>query len=389
MGSTTVNRDKLPSYEDAIAFSKFGTVELGDEERSSYSPCRLQRWKFHFDRYSSWFGILIAIIVGSGITAGTTYGLIKHITRLVSEGKVSSDPQIWMQEAKTKDYDSCYLGCSDCKDPNFAYDACIRTSEIRLQNSNTICDGRKIWNWADRYPQECLQVRGEVYHLQALEDLKEGYRSKYAILVLTALAGIIGAWVTYRVWKRITAGNKRRAEEMQRSWPGWQGNRARVRARYNIGLVVATFLTLFGRPAAAYPCFGHGNSHDAYFANADRTVFVQAHGWLSNCYDRTSCIIHCEEVCEKNGCGLLCRTPCPTYATMNRTPEDYVENIAPKIMGCGFEPVASPGEATHLRLANPGIEKNWWVRLSVNGYNVTTPVETNPEIICLHDIGGS
>ncbi|KAI1484639.1 hypothetical protein F5X96DRAFT_663483 [Biscogniauxia mediterranea] len=389
MGSTTDDCDKLPSYEDATAFSSFETVELGEEGRPSYSSCRLQRWKSHFDRYISWFGKPIAIIVGSGITAGTTYSLIKHITRLVSEAKVSSDPQFWMQEAKTKDYDSCYLGCSDCKDPNFAYDACIRTSEIRLQSSNTICDGRKIWNWADRYPQECLQVRGEAYRLQALADIKEGYRGEYVILLLTVLAGIVGAWVTYRVWQIITAGNKKRAEEMQRNWPGWRDNRVRVRARNRIGLVVGAFLALFGRPAAAYPCFGHDNSHDAYFANANRTVFVQAHGWLSNCYDWTGCTVHCEKVCGKNGCGLLCKTPCPTFTTINRVPEDYVENIASEIMGCGFEPVDSPGEPTQLRLANPGIEKNWWVRLSVNGYNVTTPEETNPEIMCLHDIGGS
>ncbi|KAI0593851.1 hypothetical protein F4775DRAFT_576374 [Biscogniauxia sp. FL1348] len=358
-----------------------------EERPPPYSPRRLQRWKFHFDRYFSMLGLPLAIIVGSGITAGTTYGLIKHITHLVSEAKVPPDPYTWMQEART-DYDSCYLGCDDCKDLNFAYDACIRTSEIRLQNSNTICDGRRIWNWADRYPEECLQVRGEAYRLQALEDLKQSYRNQYAILLLTALAGIIGAWVTYRVWQRITGDKKRRAEEMRRSWPGWQNTRVRVRARNRIELIVIAFLMLFGRRATAYPCVGYDNPHDAYFANANGTVFVQARGWLSNCFDRSSCTVTCQDVCGKDGCGNVCTTPCIVHTDINRVPKDYVDNIAPRIMGCGFEPVPAPGEATRLRLANPGIERNWWVRLSVNGYNVTTPAETTPEILCLHDIGG-
>ncbi|KAI5922585.1 hypothetical protein F4810DRAFT_720965 [Camillea tinctor] len=391
MDSTTNNNYKLPSYEETTRSSNFVTIEVSDEDARPplYSPCRLQRRKFHFDRYLSILGLLLSIIVGCGITAGTTYCLVKHVIRLISEAKVSSDPQVWMQEAKTKDYDSCYLGCNNCRDPEFAYNACIRTSEIHPQNSSTICDGRKMWNWAERYPEECLMARGEFYRLQALDGLKKSYSGQYALIILTVFAGIMGAGTVHMIWSRIIASNRRRVEEMRQAWPGWQNNRVRVRTRIPFKLSLAVFAMMFGCPINAYVCVGHDKPHNAYFANANNTIFVQAYGWFSNCYDWTSCTPICTDICYGNGgsCQQMCTTPCTTFTAKDRRPEDYVNLITPRIKNCGFRPVFGPREATDLRLANPGLEKNWWVQLNVNRYNVTNPTETDPEIICLHDIG--
>ncbi len=38
-----------------------------------------------------------------------------------------------------------------------------------------------------------------------------------------------------------------------------------------------------------------------------------------------------------------------------------------------------------LRIANPLLEKNWRVKISVNRYNVTDV--TDPSVMCLWDIG--
>jgi hypothetical protein len=52
--------------------------------------------------------------------------------------------------------------------------------------------------------------------------------------------------------------------------------------------------------------------------------------------------------------------------------------------GEGMESVL---EDVRLRVANPGIERNWWVRVSGNGYNVTRPEETDERVRCLGGLG--
>ncbi|KAI1498709.1 hypothetical protein F5X99DRAFT_392378 [Biscogniauxia marginata] len=394
MNSTTEN-NKLPSYEETTRSPSFSILESGSERELSpggpppYALGRRQRWQFHIDRYLPKLGLPLATLVGGGITAGTTYSLVRHVIHLVENAKVSSDPHVWMQESRTSDYDPCYLGCDDCADPSFAYNACVRTSEIHIKDLSVVCDARRIWNWIDRYPAECLLARGEYYREAALEGLKQSYRNQLAVISLTVLAGIFGAWVVCRVWTAITAKNRRRAEEMIRNWPGWRNNRVRVRATNRFGALLASLLAFCGRPAAAYPCVGHGQPHDVYFANVNRTVFANVHGWIGNCYDTTRCTPMCTPVCDKNGCTMVCTTSCVIYTHTEKEPWWYVDNITPRVTRCGFEVVHSPDVSTNLRVANPGIEKNWWVKISVNGYNVTDPLETDPSVICLHDIGGS
>jgi hypothetical protein len=40
------------------------------------------------------------------------------------------------------------------------------------------------------------------------------------------------------------------------------------------------------------------------------------------------------------------------------------------------------------RVGNPRLERDWWVRVSVNGLNVTRRDQTDDMVLCLHGIGG-
>ena len=71
------------------------------------------------------------------------------------------------------------------------------------------------------------------------------------------------------------------------------------------------------------------------------------------------------------------------------TPQGYVNDILPSVVGCGFELVDAVEGNTNLRIANPLIEKEWRVTISVNGYNLTSSTETDQSIQCLHDISKS
>ena len=57
-----------------------------------------------------------------------------------------------------------------------------------------------------------------------------------------------------------------------------------------------------------------------------------------------------------------------------------------RVRACGFELVdavdAVDGDV-NMRVANPLIEKEWWVRVSVNKFNLTDV--TDPSIFCLYD----
>ena len=58
----------------------------------------------------------------------------------------------------------------------------------------------------------------------------------------------------------------------------------------------------------------------------------------------------------------------------------------PKVESCGFKSVDAVEGDVNLRVANALIERNWWVKISVNTYNLTD--ETDLSVVCLHAIGG-
>jgi len=90
---------------------------------------------------------------------------------------VSSDPKVWMDQARTHAYEACYIGCHNCDDPRFAAAACARTAQAVNVSGVFTCDGSRMWNWKDRYPLACLQAVGEFYKVEALAALKQTYRN--------------------------------------------------------------------------------------------------------------------------------------------------------------------------------------------------------------------
>ncbi|KAI2635403.1 hypothetical protein GGS21DRAFT_80368 [Xylaria nigripes] len=353
-----------------------------------------------------------AIITGCIFIIGCIVGLVRLIRTLMRETVVSSDPKEWMDKIKTEYYDPCYLGCDNCKDPSYSYNACRKTASILKNNKNITCDAMKIWFWEDRYPQACLEAAGNELYQRAVHVMQKSYW-KLLILILPVLgfAYILG-WCVRKGWMKMTADMKANGEKMNH--PGWDDPNtappdkeddveiARRNTRtYRAKKIILVFLPLFLQGARAYICAKHDPSADAYLTNQNRTIFVHVYSWYSECIEGQGCtpFLCITSPCEPNRvptrCGFGGLEPCDKDPSMNcgplvfsrRRPEHYLGRIMPQVTGCGFSVSETDFPAPQLRLANPGLEQNWLVRIDVNGYNVTDPRETDSEIRCLHDIG--
>ena len=90
------------------------------------------------------------------------------------------------------------------------------------------------------------------------------------------------------------------------------------------------------------------------------------------------------------GAGGGAQTCTPDYCpidVMDHPPGYFVNQTAPKVEACGFELVDNvEEEVSLLKVGNPFIETNRWVKISVNLFNLTG--ETDPSVWCLYDIGG-
>ncbi|RKU40060.1 hypothetical protein DL546_000445 [Coniochaeta pulveracea] len=137
----------------------------------------------------------LAIILGLFITAGSTYLLVHHIQQLIATAAVDSDQQTWIRAALTQVYEPCYHGCPNCIEPEYAQDACRRTTAGNLDVSNlggVVCDAYEIWNWTEKYPIVCLNAMGELLKKEALESKKRGYHNLLGLTVLTGRRQGIG-----------------------------------------------------------------------------------------------------------------------------------------------------------------------------------------------------
>jgi hypothetical protein len=66
---------------------------------------------------------------------------------------------------------------------------------------------------------------------------------------------------------------------------------------------------------------------------------------------------------------------------------EYVNAAFGHVKACGFESVDAVDGEVNMRVANPLIEKKWWVKISVNKFNLTDV--TDPSIFCLHDFANN
>lgn len=207
------------------------------------------------------------------------------------------------------------------------------------------------------------------------------------------------------------ARRKARAErlrELAQAWPGfwdaapWKKRRegdememrrgSRHKDSGRIKFLFVSFSVLFSK-ANAYACTGYDPNYNQYFMNTNHTLFGVVHGWFSNCYDVTQCTSVCTTSCSGSGTSrrssrsTSCTESCWTVTYSNKVPRGFVKDILPMVEACGFVLVdAVEGDVT-MRVANAGIERNWWVKIGMNGYNVTSIADTDEMIWCLYDIG--
>ena len=331
----------------------------------------------------------LSLLIGAAITASTTYALAKRVQHLIAHASVDSDPATWSSAARTQVYDPCYLGCADdCSSPDYAWNACQRTASL---GPGWWCDANAMWNWAERYPPACLAAMGDVLRGEALKRLKQSYRNQLAVVILTVLAGAVGARVTYRLVRGCAGKREGKAALARVNPPPYREKAPRAGRRRRMKLLLAGFLGVFTRKAHAYACTGRAPSADQFFASPNGTVRGVVHGWFSNCYDTTYCDTTCSDSCDwKGSCSSSCSQSCYTVTYTDKDPARFVRDAARRVQGCGFLLVAdgAAGGRTGTRVANARIERDWWVRISVNGYNVTRPDETDQMVLCLHDIGG-
>jgi hypothetical protein len=254
----------------------------------------------------------VAVLIGANITAFTTFALVRHVQHEIANAKVSSDPNKWMQIARTEVYDACYDGCNDCRNTDWAYNACKMTTRANV--TGVICDGNLMWNWAARYPTECLKAVGEIYKAEALRKLKQTYRNQLAVIILTVLAGIIGAVIICKIWSCIAARCQTRARSHPSDDPSryqaadnepspppyfpprYQaagnapnpppyfpprmrgGGRGASRSAGHIALITAVFASIVSR-SRAYPCTGY-NPHSRPILHQRQQDSLRRSAWL-------------------------------------------------------------------------------------------------------------
>ncbi|KAK4237411.1 hypothetical protein C8A03DRAFT_34614 [Achaetomium macrosporum] len=382
--------------------------------------------------------IPLALLVGGAITGGTTYALVTRVQNLIANASVDGDKSRWIQTARTTAYDACYYGCNDCSDPSFAYNACQLTARAKVEG--VICAGDEMWNWAaaERYPEACLMTVAQLLMGEELERIKQSYRNQLAIIILTVLGGVVGGVITYLLWRRLTMSEaqreaaKAKKTDQKKNWSirrptSWKKKRHHhqpanderppsrrssssscrssqpPRASLSSLATAASLTILASSPsvASAYPCTGHEPAWNQFFVSPNNTISGVLHGWLGDCYDRRDCAQKCTTSCSGGSskgssrtCSKKCTTSdCRTVVTVTRTPKEYVDAIVPRARECGFTMVdalsgSSSGGAVTERVGNARLERDWWVRVSVNGLNVTRRDETDEMVLCLHGIGG-
>jgi hypothetical protein len=358
--------------------------------------------RFQLDRILPRLGIPMGILVGGAITAGTTYALVIRVQNLIATAKITSDPNYWMEQARTNAYDACYFGCNDCDDTMYSWNGCLRTAQGNVTGID--CNAARMWNWKDRYPVECLASVGEIYKAEALEALKKSYRNQLAIIILTVLGGVVGGFLTYLLWTRVFAHRLDRVSGGRvTELPGWprpfnskpwkttKRNGATTK-KISFKAIVASGLALFGRGVKAYACTGYDASHNQYFVNANRTIYGAVHGWFSNCYDIEVCTQSCSTSCSGSGsggtsCTTSCTPVCWTETYSDRAPVAFVNDVLPRVKACGFSLEDQVEGDVNVRIPNAGLERYWWLKISVNGFNITDKRDTDDSILCLHAIG--
>ncbi|KAH7319426.1 hypothetical protein BKA65DRAFT_102110 [Rhexocercosporidium sp. MPI-PUGE-AT-0058] len=367
-------------------------VELQGRQNNEFifpAPSPRTPWSHHLKSQTPKLRLPLALLVGAAITAGTTYALVKHVQHLIANAQVSSDPSVWRNKARDDGYGACYNGCVNCHDVSFAYNACEKTARAIVPGIN--CNGTSMWNWVNRYPTECLEALGVIYKAEALTRRKQTYRNQLAVIILTVIAGVLGATVIYRLWGRWFP-----VRPVSPRWPSApppymasaRASRPKHRRKWPFFWRTAATASFLGS-SHAYPCWGFSSSADQYFVHTNKSISGVVHGWTSSCHTVSyACGATCTSSGSSgpNGGGTTTCTPDICYRDEeDEKPIFFVNWTLPRVQGCGFRLVDTVESEVNLRIGHPLIERNWRVKISVNQYNLTDV--TDPAVLCLWDIG--
>lgn len=250
---------------------------------------------------------------------------------------------------------------------------------------------------ANRYPAECLKALGVIYKAEALTKRKHTYRNQLAVIILTVLAGIIGATIIHRLWGRwfpsypppqrwpsypptYTASSRPPRSKPSRKWPFFWRT-----------VATSTLLTT----SHAYPCWGFSPSSNQYFTSTNTSLSPAIsgviHGYTSSCHQVAYV---CGSTCTTSGSSssgggttTICRPDFCYRDEEDEKPEFFVNYTTKRVQDCGFRLVEAEEVESEvgMRVAHPLIERNWRVSIKVDRFNGTEGTED--VVWCLWDIG--
>ncbi|KAH8910361.1 hypothetical protein BR93DRAFT_964252 [Coniochaeta sp. PMI_546] len=300
---------------------------------------------------------------------------VLYVNHLVSTATIPGDGEHWSARARHEAYGICYDGCNDCIDVSKIEDACAMTGYTQLA-----CDARRMWFWAERYPTECLQAVGSVLAEKDLKRKRFKLRFLYILAVLTIAAGLPAYEATDRFvgWRK---RQQRRARYRRRDGSGASPTTPLLRAT-TVSTSLLSIL-LYASVVMAYACTDwHAVHNQPFVSRIDPTLFGNIHGWLSDCYTES---YPCGSTCDpEQKSSTTCTTEWCSRERPDASPADFVRNAAKLVTTCGFEMVDIVPGIVDRRIANPRIEGNLWVKISVNRFNGSDGIDG--QVLCLGDV---
>jgi hypothetical protein len=309
-----------------------------------------------------------------------TIAWILYVNHLVDTATIPGSDRHWIERARHEAYGVCYDGCNDCLDIGRIEEACRITSIVQIQG--VTCDASRMWFWADRYPNECLEAVGGIYKEKDLKRKRFKLRFSYILATLTVLAGFAIYKATDRFIER-RARQQRRARYRHRDGPRASATTPLLRAT-TVSTTLVTML-LCASLVDGYACRNwHPVHNQPLESEIDPTLFGNIHGWLSDCYTERYA---CGEKCDSDQrSSTTCTTEWCSRERADASPVDFVRRAAKLVTGCGFKMVDIVPGIVDKRIANPRIERDLWVKVSVNRFNGSGSGVVDAQVLCLSEV---
>ncbi|PVH69224.1 hypothetical protein DL98DRAFT_522316 [Cadophora sp. DSE1049] len=336
---------------------------------------------------------LLAILLGSSATLPSTYFGWHLTSKIIASVHVSSNQAHWVGRARDEAYNLCYDGCNDCLDVKMIESACRLTAIVHVPE--VVCDANQLWTWDEdaKYPLECLVAIGDIFKEDELAWKRFWYKPLYLVALLVAASMGFFVWaISLGILDGFQIFEPRPTEYQAIGQPPARPQiPARRQSTPNIKTpLLATAIILLSLPVQvrAYACTTQP-AHNALFSSPDNTLYGVIHGWISSCYDET---YSCGESCTSSASSgqKSCDAIYCSHPRTAKTPREFVNEAAERIVECGFRMVDFVPGVVDRRVPNPRIEGRLWVKVAVNRFNGTTgdggESEVDGMVKCLYDI---